>query len=87
MPCAGGSLWQNVNRRYASARAKTAKRRVLRRQIWSSFGVAAAHCIKQGGVVCWEWPAGCSYWKEPRVVAFMKAHNVRCVTFRGCFFG
>ena len=72
--CIRDRPWQNINRRYASARATIAKPRVLRRQIWSSFEVAATQCVKQGGVVCWEWPADFPYWKSGTLLPVLYTH-------------
>ena len=36
MPCTGGSPWQHINKRFATARAKIAKHRELHMAIWES---------------------------------------------------
>ena len=38
------------------------------------------------GVVI-EWPKGCTYWKNAKVVAFMGFRGMLQVSFDGCYFG
>ena len=72
MPCTGGSPWQRLNRHRPGVLAKLEEHWRLARLIWAAFAKAARRTLEHGGEVAMEWPHGCTYWKWPEVVSFMK---------------
>ena len=76
-PCTGGSSWQHLNLSTAFQRgcSSTVHKLIghwdLHWRLWEHFEVVARHCKKVGASCILEWPAGCAYWREERVQAFL----------------
>ena len=39
------------------------------------------------GLVCFEWPKQCIYWKDPQVIRFFSEQDMGKVTLDGCAYG
>ena len=91
IPCTGGTAWNSVNKNNPDGEARIEEHRKLFDKIWDNFVKLVKYCddntddIPVSVVI--EWPKGCSYWKNPKVVAFMEFRGLLKVSFDGCYFG
>ena len=84
-PCTGGSLWQVLNALRGGATLKKIKYHwKLMKRLWKAFQVVAEHALSVGARVFIEWPRGCRYWKDKRVVKFLSKHGFINAEFDGC---
>ena len=89
LPCTGGSQCQYLNwfQGDAKTRAKITQHRRIFRVLWRHFVQVAEMCLEWGGCIAFEWPRGCTYWRDRRVQSFMQRHSLAEVRFDGCMFG
>ena len=87
IPCTGGSPWQRITKRLASARIKIAAHIELFKKLWASFVTVAEVVLSHGGVVAIEWPQQCAYWEREEVKTFLAKHNLVRAIFHGCAYG
>ena len=87
IPCTGGSPWQRITKRLASARLKIAAHIELFKKLWVSFVTVAEMVLSHGGVVAIEWPQQCAYWEREEVKTFLVKHNLVRSIFHGCAYG
>ena len=88
LPCTGGSPYQFLNWHLGpKTRAKIRHRRALFRVLWRNFVVVADACRANGGQVAFEWPRGCTYWREVKVKSFLKRSAMQTYAFDGCMYG
>eukprot|EP00972_Heterocapsa_arctica_P034794 5121878-Heterocapsa_arctica.AAC.1 len=59
----------------------------LFQRLWSAFERISTPAIARGASIFIEWPRGCKYWKERKVVAFLKKHKFRTTVFDGRMYG
>ena len=87
-PCTGGSLWQRINvLKGGATEIKIRYHCKLMKRLWKAFEVVASHALSVGARVFIEWPRGCSYWKDSRVVKFLNKHGFVFADFDGCMYG
>ena len=87
-PCTGGSKWIDINwGRGIETQNKIRTHWDLFHRIWDSFEVLARQALRVGARVFVEWPRGCYYWKEPRVMHFLNNYNFQFADFDGCMYG
>jgi hypothetical protein len=91
IPCTGGTAWNSVNKNNPDGEAKIEMHRKLFDKIWDNFVKLVKFCDENTtnipvGVVI-EWPKGCTYWKNSKVMAFMEFRGMLSVSFDGCYFG
>jgi len=86
MPCTGGSPWQNINVKRPGGPRRMLEHRRLMNKLWASFELLAQAIVDRRGDVCIEWPKGCSYWKLPKVRAFLARYQMLDAIFHGCMF-
>ena len=92
-PCTGGSSWQHLNLSIAFQRGCTSTVHKLighwdlHWRLWENFEVVARHCKRVGASCILEWPAGCAYWREDRVRAFLDELGFVSTWFDGCMYG
>ena len=89
IPCTEWTAWQHVcEAKYGPAyrKALAIRRRWARRRLRKALAVAA-HTIKCGGKVGFEWPRGASGWQLPELVQFIREHNMAMADFDGCAVG
>ena len=87
LPCTGGSPWQNINRRYESARKKIEKHLETFYKLADNFLKVAREVVKRGGDLSFEWPSGCSLWKTQVVQTMLEEFAMNRVDFHGCAAG
>ena len=88
LPCTGGCPWIRLNtRRGPKTRAKIAAHRSLFRVLFGNFATLARSVSDKGGIVSWEWPTQCDYWKYDIVLTLMHELSMDTVRFNGCMFG
>ena len=93
IPCTGGSSWQHVNRaRFKRTGNEEALARiddhwVVYRKLWSSFVTVAEAVRARGGHIAIEWPHRCDYWRDRRVVNYLRRHPMFETNFNGCAYG
>eukprot|EP00972_Heterocapsa_arctica_P045771 6754928-Heterocapsa_arctica.AAC.1 len=59
----------------------------LFRRLWAAFEKIAIPVIKRGASVFIEWPRGCKYWIQAKVVAFLKKYDFKTTELDGCMYG
>ena len=87
-PCTGGCGWQHIN----WYRGESAQKKILShwqqfRRLWKHFKRIASEAIPKGVCVFVEWPSGCQYWRDNRVVQFLDEYQGRLAKFNGCMYG
>jgi hypothetical protein len=87
MPCTGGTAWNSVNVRNEDGAEKIQQHVDLFDKLWANFTKLVEHCSSPTTTVVIEWPRNCSYWKLPKVRAFLESRGMSKVNFDGCFFG
>ena len=87
MPCTGGSMWMNINKRRPGGEARLRKHLSTFRKIWKTFVHCARKLAAKGGTIVNEWPRSCRYWKWPEVVRFFDELDMQFVDFDGCMLG
>ena len=89
LPCTLGSSFQQINK-WRSPRWETRKTFLTEHFIalHDNF-IAIAELVSShaGGHVAYEWPTGCSLWKEPRIVSRVNMFKMRMVNINGCMLG
>jgi len=87
-PCTGGSTWQFINlKRGPETVAKIKLHWALFHRLWAAFEIVASHALSVGARVFIEWPRRCAYWRDKRVVAFLRKHGFTFADFDGCVYG
>ena len=56
-------------------------------QLLAKFVIAAKAVIRSGGIVCFEWPHKCLYWKRDDVQSMITTLKLKQTVFCGCAFG
>ena len=84
LPCTGGSPWQNLNKRYPSARAKIQMHLATFQKLIKNFKKVARAVIARGGDVSFEWPTGCSLWRTTEVTEMIEEMSLNRVNMHGC---
>jgi hypothetical protein len=85
MPCTGGTQWNTVNKNNSDGQEKIRQHVALFDKLWNNFIALVKHCDSPTTTVVIEWPRNCSYWKFPKVKAFLESRNMAKVNFDGCF--
>ena len=67
MPCTGGSPWQRMNMKHASAREKVAEHLRLHKALFENWKILADVIVRKNGDLALEWPRDCDYWKFEHV--------------------
>ena len=81
-------MWVQINwYRGEGVREKIRQHWDLFHRIWAAFEEVAEHALKLNARVFIEWPRGCSYWREPRVLRFLSKHGFVNADFDGCMYG
>ena len=57
------------------------------RKLFANFLIVAAKVTSQGGVIGFEWPKGCTLWKDPAVKAMMAEYGLNVAFWDGCAVG
>ena len=68
-------------------RSKIRRHRAIFRALWHNFVLVAEACRLNGGKVAFEWPRGCTYWRDRKVIAFLKRTGMQLFDFDGCMYG
>jgi len=67
--------------------AKIEKHIALAKKIWRAFEVCATIVLARGGLVCIEWPKGCTYWQWDCVNLFLARNGFSSAYVDGCKMG
>ena len=86
IPCTGGSPWQQINKKYPSARLKIRNHIKLFNKLWSALVELTDYMkhVKLDYVIGFEWPKDCSYWRLRKVKKFESDHKLKTVLVNGC---
>ena len=89
IPCTGGSVIQNLNRRHPGYARRMRAHHVLWTRLFASFLRIAHAVVHVGGHLVLEWPVRCRYWSEPAVLALLRLPELAWLDFRvrACAFG
>ena len=89
IPCTGGSVIQNLNRRHPGYARRMRAHHVLWTRLFASFLHIAHAVVHVGGHLVLEWPVRCRYWSEPAVLALLRLPELAWLDFRvrACAFG
>ena len=72
MLCIGGSPWQRLNGRTPVGRKRVKRYKATFRKLLRNFSKLAEINSSLGGETAIEWPRSCDYWKEKKVLEFIK---------------
>jgi len=89
LPCTLGSTFQHINK------LKSSKWNARKSELWDQFTCLFDSFMKldkivyhsYGGDIMFEWPTGCSFWKEPRVVDMISQYHMIKHNVHGCMIG
>ena len=89
LPRSPWSNWQNmcVHLYGESYKKKLHKNQRKSLRMLENYLAAAEKVLAQGGHVAFEWPKNCAGWSMPKLIKFIKRHNLFEATFDGCDFG
>ena len=87
IPCTGGCTWNYINGRTPEGRKRIEEHVRLMTQLLPVFRWAARIVINGGGIVGFEWPRQCTYWKRSDVQHMIRELDLSCAKFDGCAFG
>ena len=87
IPRTGGSAWQNYNKQFPGAAAKTRQHIKLLNKLFANFMILARLALSFNGIIVNEWPKGCAYWKYPNVKEFFAEINAYFMEINGCALG
>ena len=87
LPCTGGCTWNYINGRTPEGRAKIEAHVKIMVSLLVNFICAAKLIIRNGGIVCFEWPRYCMYWKRKDIIDMIKTLGLTQTTFCGCAVG
>jgi hypothetical protein len=89
IPCTAGSSWQKLNLRKGGEkqRLRVAELRRDMALLVANLRILATAVRAGGGTIAFEWPRGCSLWREPVVQAFVEEFQLHKVDFDGCAVG
>jgi len=89
VPCTGGTPWQHVNKHIypKTHSARIQKHDALFRLLVRNFEKLAEQIDNGGGIIAWEWPTVCTWWKRREVVRIVKKFRLVKVDFNGCMLG
>ncbi len=68
LPCTGGCTWNYINGRTPEGKAKIDEHVRKMTVLLQRFIVVAKIVQKFDGIVCFEWPSKCTYWKRNDVM-------------------
>ena len=85
IPCTAGSSWQKLNLRKGGEkqRLRVAELRRDMAALVANLCILATAVRAGGGTIAFEWPRGCSLWREPVVQAFVEEFQLHKVDFDG----
>jgi hypothetical protein len=89
LPCTLGSTFQHINK------LKSDKWGARKSFPWDQFTTLFDSFMKLayvvyysfGGDIIFEWPTGCSLWKEPRVIDMISSYKMVKLNVHGCMLG
>ena len=70
-----------------ATREKIEEHRQVFDQLWCNFEIVAKACHANGGKIAIEWPKGCTYWKDSRVIALIERFALCSYALDGCMYG
>ena len=59
----------------------------FRQLFWTLCRLAQEFVFPYDGLICIEWPATCTYWKDPQVRDFICARQLSKTVLHGCAYG
>jgi hypothetical protein len=87
IPCTGGCPWNFINGRTPEGQARIDDHVALMMQLLERFIQIAKIVKREGGIICFEWPGRCTYWKRRDVMNMIDMLQLKCVSFDGCALG
>eukprot|EP00975_Prorocentrum_lima_P023067 4854937-Prorocentrum_lima.AAC.1 len=87
IPCTGGSSWQHVNEAMFRKNGNTEalqRLHALRSKfqvLWRNYTTLANMVISEDGIVVNEWPKGCMYWSDTKVINYANKHGLKKYSF------
>ena len=87
LPCTGGCTWNYINGQTPEGRARIEEHILLMTQLLKNFIIAAKLVIENNGIVCFEWPKKCTYWKRRDIQNMLNELGLEPAHFDGCSFG
>ena len=86
LPCTGGCTWNYINgRTEGKARIDEHIKKMV--VLLQRFIVVAKIVLKYDGIVCFEWPSKCTYWKRKDVMQMIETLAIKPAFFCGCALG
>ena len=87
LPCTGGCTWNYINGKTPEGRARIEEHILLMTQLLKNFIIIARVVVNLGGIVCFEWPKKCTYWKRTDILNMISELGLVPAHFDGCSFG
>jgi hypothetical protein len=86
-PCTGGTPWSYISMHRGSSTQSLIRGHWINfRKLWEIVEIAS-FAVPLGVAVFIEWPRGCRYWANKRVVRTLNSYNFRFADFDGCMYG
>ena len=87
LPCTAGCPWWHINERRPQGKQRRREHLQQFRRILAAWLPVAREIMASDGSIVWEWPRGCSLWRDPAVVAIIKKFGLTPALFDGCAYG
>ena len=87
IPCTGGCTWNYINGLTIEGRKRIKAHVNVMIELLSVFLWAGRLIIQNDGMIGFEWPRKCTYWKRPDVIHMIAELGLSCTHFDGCAFG
>ena len=87
LPCTGGYTWNYINGKTPEGKARIEEHTKLMVELLECFVRAGKYVLKQGGIICFEWPRQRAYWKRKDIIDMQTVLKLNPTTFCGCAVG
>jgi hypothetical protein len=87
LPCTGGCTWNYINALNPGGPERIAKHVDTMKQLLNRFIQVAKIVKRNGGVIVFEWPLRCMYWKRDDVSGMIRDLELHPTHVHGCSLG
>jgi hypothetical protein len=87
LPCTGGCTWNYINAHNPGGTEKIEAHITLMLQLLARFIPIARTVKRNGGVIVFEWPLYCTYWKRTDIMNMISELELHPTHIHGCSLG
>ena len=87
IPCTGGCTWNYINGKTPEGLKRIKAHIAVMIELLSVFRWIGKLVRQNNGMIGFEWPRKCTYWKRPDVVTMISELGLTRADFDGCAFG